>query len=1513
MELRVYALAIVALCASIFLAATSSASSSAVLNRGGVTVPDQPNSVSLSVLGSTKLKVDWTQPVNDGGSQVTSYKVEWDSHPGVREIQTIRTQTYIGANEVQTITTTATHRDEVQIIRTTADDVDEVQLIKTVAVTGEKIGGYFTLRFDTTAHGGSIEESAPILFNAGAQVGDGSTRTSMQEILNGMQNIGLCAVTRVGPDSENGYEWRITFSSATNEGNVPELTLAYSGLTGTGADVKISTLTHGNNIAGSFTLMFGGAETAPIAFDALDGELQASLEALPTVGELAVTRSGPDAQTGYVWAVTFMSDFNTGDVPAIAGNKAGLTPVKPGSAYLTVCTDGNSVGVCDGSSVKGNELGGSFDLDFGGNIASGISYDASPTEMKTKLQALTGINLITVTRGIAFKQDNMGRLVSSDDGPDPQLGYSWVISFTETEGDVPALTVANDGALSGDGKLVKITETRKGSQKEIQELTAASATSQIGGSLTLTVDGHTTQPIAVVPDRCSDNAFTNKNDCENNLKTWSTASDCDLTKADIEAKVEALSNVGLVTVTCTTTGVTNGFKWRVTFDTNPGNLATMTIGKTALTPADAAAGTSISAEIDGTSAVLSGRYSVEFMGQRTGYLPYNVDANALKAALEGLSTVGTVEVVRSDPDESMGYTWTVTFTSDLGNEHTTIGNLPAMIVDGQALHGTVPQISVAEVRPGEFPPFNQGPADLALGSATVTDLDSLTYTVTGLKQGVQYFVRVAATNDVGFGKTKIAAPPFAYPMVIPPSTPTDVALAVVDGSSINVRFATPLNDGGSPVDRYLVEWHEEALLDEIQSISCVAPVINEVQTITTSTDATAGEDEIQTVHLTGDFNPSIGAFDEVQTLTCDANSGTFSMSFRGAVTQQIPWDATAADLKTAIESLGTHVVNQVTVNIGGNGAQTTICRPFVASPGGDIYPENVTIQFNDVPGYAGDVPLMTTDVTKLGGGKRADVIESTKGMAAVGGSFKLQFRSYTTDSISYGATNTAFRDELMKLNSIPTGGITVSVSAANAAGGYVWSVTFTDPIVGGDIEGLVAHPSGLVGNGVTLTVCTNGQTDGVCAGNSRAGNSLGGFFALEMLGHRTDDIVFNAAASTIKQRLEALPNIGTVEVTRTGPTAELAYVWTVTFTSNPGSSPTGSQDVDALIAYRKDPNERTILTGQNSQITVGEQQKGSHPLSGTFTISYDFTGTDEHTTKAIRNDISAAGMKQALEELPNIGRVEVSRTLISDGYMWKVTFSGCRTVSTSATADGPANICNFGNIPSMYAKDISLLVGGNAGVARSVLVDTIRNGTGGSQDSRYRSAVVTDLSGEMPHTYTIQDLVYNTPYYVRVTGRNNCPDTCPGCCAYGIRQTSLPLYATPINQKPGSPPAPHLVSSTAHSVKVKWEHPTTNGGSPITGYKLWMNDWAGGGYRMVFDGTGHEEIKSFDTGSKVGGASLGGTMMPGQKYRFKVQALNDIGASSLDPRFLESVFVARDPIAPMPPIPPIRDSRTTVG
>lgn len=50
-------------------------------------VPDAPETVDLFIAGDTSLRVDFTPPVSDGGSQVTSYKVEWDTEPGLREVR----------------------------------------------------------------------------------------------------------------------------------------------------------------------------------------------------------------------------------------------------------------------------------------------------------------------------------------------------------------------------------------------------------------------------------------------------------------------------------------------------------------------------------------------------------------------------------------------------------------------------------------------------------------------------------------------------------------------------------------------------------------------------------------------------------------------------------------------------------------------------------------------------------------------------------------------------------------------------------------------------------------------------------------------------------------------------------------------------------------------------------------------------------------------------------------------------------------------------------------------------------------------------------------------------------------------------------------------------------------------------------------------------------------------------------------------------------------------------------
>ena len=179
-------------------------------------------------------------------------------------------------------------------------------------------------------------------------------------------------------------------------------------------------------------------------------------------------------------------------------------------------------------------------------------------------------------------------------------------------------------------------------------------------------------------------------------------------------------------------------------------------------------------------------------------------------------------------------------------------------------------------------------------------------------------------------------------------------------------------------------------------------------------------------------------------------------------------------------------------------------------------------------------------------------------------------------------------------------------------------------------------------------------------------------------------------------------------------------------------------------------------------------------------------GANQKQTDLIRSDAPAAAVKSALELLPNIGRVSVTRLVDTDGFTWKITFNGCKTVGL----ESEKNICNYGNIRQLVG-DVSGLLGGNP--SPSVVVDTILNGTQGTSQN------VSDLTSGPPHYYDIERLHTGQRYYVRVSARNQCPYVCPGCCAFGSRQVPPNLFAIPTDQTPGTPAPPILIRSTDKS------------------------------------------------------------------------------------------------------------------
>lgn len=91
--------------------------------------------------------------------------------------------------------------------------------------------------------------------------------------------------------------------------------------------------------------------------------------------------------------------------------------------------------------------------------------------------------------------------------------------------------------------------------------------------------------------------------------------------------------------------------------------------------------------------------------------------------------------------------------------------------------------------------------------------------------------------------------------------------------------------------------------------------------------------------------------------------------------------------------------------------------------------------------------------------------------------------------------------------------------------------------------------------------------------------------------------------------LESLPNVGSVQVTRTGPDGQLGYSWSVTFSENPGAFPAGSGDV-ALLSP-----DYSGLEGDGAWCGSEEVAAGSSEISGAFVLAFTASAENGGVTR----------------------------------------------------------------------------------------------------------------------------------------------------------------------------------------------------------------------------------------------------------------------------------------------------------
>ena len=960
----------------------------------------------------------------------------------------------------------------------------------------------------------------------------------------------------------------------------------------------------------------------------------------------------------------------------------------------------------------------------------------------------------------------------------------------------------------------------------------------------------------------------------------------------IQSELSKLSTIGIVTVTPSSV-VPDSFgqcTWQITFESKAGNVPSLEVARSGTsvfsTAAELGSGNKITVENDtvrGTSIPVSGDFRLEFDGETTGYMPYNVSAEQMKASLDALSNIGEVVVTRQGPDVNRCYIWDITFISDLGP-------MPLIIADDLDLRGTVVSMSVSRVTIGILPTFD-GPD---YGSYVITDFSDLSLLIPELKQGIPYYVRISASNEMGFGPSIIPYPPFRIPFPQPPAPPSEVRLEPKDGSTLAVTIEAPVHDGRKEITFYRVDYSTKPFTQEKQRISLTCSPLPEVQAITTSA---MDINEIQYLVIDSSFNGNGETF-EVQNVRCDATGGTFSLSF-GDEAAYISHDATASDIKEALESLP--MINQVSVDF--NLGSTTACVPFDGSNAGDF-----SITFESLSGIAGDLPLMTAETSGLEGARLVDVVSIVDGDAPLSGTLKLSFRGSVTEAIdvSLDASElaTSINAALESLDTIQQDGVSVTeVNLANGGFEKIFRVEFQGHGVGGNVEALVVVPEHLlvVGSSADAFVLSDGESysarNGVDSVTSQVGNELFGHFRLKLRGHTTDRIPFNSSVDEIKARLEALPNVGEVDVQMSGPTKEMSYNWMITFLSNPGYFPQSTRNVDLLEAINE--LSTSVESDSSASISVETISDGDERLQGEFKLSYN-NGYSIETTRPLQSFISADELKSELEALPNIGIVTVVRSASLVGYEWDIEFTSC------ALKNG-YNVCNDGDLLPLSVSDVSLQGCGNALLS----VSELRPGSGPDSCSHLSAGVCSDelpFSGEYPILHKISGLTLGTPYFVQVRFRNSQ--------SYGYRQLSIPTSATPQHNPPGAPPPVVLKESSSTSITVGWREPTDNGGKTVSGYELWMDTWSGGDTFMIYDGAGSPDVMEYRLASNdVGPHSQ--FIETGRQYRFQVRAINNCDTKDLTRacygEFSEvQIFTVRDPRPPLPPSTPRRDSKTRV-
>jgi len=755
--------------------------------------------------------------------------------------------------------------------------------------------------------------------------------------------------------------------------------------------------------------------------------------------------------------------------------------------------------------------------------------------------------------------------------------------------------------------------------------------------------------------------------------------------------------------------------------------------------------------------------------------------------------------------------------------------------------------------------------------------DTLTYTITGLVPGSNYYASVSAINAHGISTATVPSISYVTPPKQIPESPSNVALSVHAGSAttLDVTYDAPVSDGGADILNYRIE------LDTGSDFS--NPIYSQVYCSPANTHSVF---QITTTGLAND--PIVEGY---FTLQLDYNGNTYT-------TTEIPYDATAelADetgLETKISgvtaSLSSTTQFETTTEVDelifvgdrlrfrdSTGAVTTeyaeqyFTVTAITSGSGT---STVTIEGSGTVATFGSASFLSSDVYRVIGGRGTgsdsfvSCIEESDPNIYHNNYWESTHDTYcdrdanartgkSSTDYTRAQSSGSVQGKFEMIADALTLGVDVDRDDPDNLNGVTWRITFLDNSPDGALnfdvtvasEALKTASNSAASVAVTelvegidyITSCTGTQQVPVSQALVSGQYYYARVFAKNSVGYSLPQV---AASSEKPQVTPGAPTAVTLSVVSDSK---------LRIEFNPPSSDGGDDVTSYLIEYSTDSAFSSVTQETFTYLSGGSpfQKTISDLTSGTF---YYFR-------------VSAGN---------------------SQGY-GDTTASTPSSLNPYTTADGPTNVFLRVTSASMLTVsfDAPTSNGGDTITQYRVEWDTA-SGFNSALSAPHKG--YTDVDATLHSSHTIESLTQGTTYYVRVSAINSA--------GVGTSTTASPAYAAPSLQVPGKP---HTLSATTGAssgeIILSWQYPrvpwhtlpcsgtvssaddcpteigggnpSSTGGSDIVEYQIQYNELA--------DFTGYDSGEFTTTGTTYTLDNL----TPGRTYYMRVLARNAQGSGS---------------------------------